>query len=285
MLEAALRYQTQGDDWVKRVLIGGVVVFLGLFFIPIFTLNGYLVEVMRRAMRGNLDSPPEWGELDLVDATVEGLLVGIIGLGYTFVVVILASIPFVALLGVGVASGTEALSIVGVGIGVLIFFGLLLVLAVVFPVAIANYVRTDTLAGGFDAQTIKRIGTNSEMLMAIVLGVAVSFIAGGINSILGFTIVGYVFVPFIGFATQSATFYLWGRGFADAYEEEHGEPPLEPDHDSVAGGAVGHSPGANGPMTDETGWDDDRAADAGTGWDDDDPATRDDDTDSGGWNT
>ena len=59
MLEASLRYQMQGDEWLKRVLIGGGLTFVGLLFgifiLPLalfFTVNGYMLEVMRRVLRG-----------------------------------------------------------------------------------------------------------------------------------------------------------------------------------------------------------------------------------------
>ncbi|WP_434530402.1 hypothetical protein ACODNH_13125 [Haloarcula sp. NS06] len=54
MIEDALRYQTQGDDWAKRIGLGGVVLFFGFLIVPLFTFQGYMLEVMRRVLRGRL---------------------------------------------------------------------------------------------------------------------------------------------------------------------------------------------------------------------------------------
>ncbi len=66
------------------------------------------------------------------------------------------------------------------------------------------------------------------MLMAVVMAFGVNILISVGATVLGFTIIGYLAVPFLAFVGQSAIMYVWGRGFADAYDEEYGEPPLAP---------------------------------------------------------
>jgi len=239
MLEDAFRYQTQGDDWLKRVAIGGVVAFLSFFIIPAFTLQGYMLEVMRRVMGGRVEDPPAWDSLDLVETTIDGLRHMVVIVPYALVVLLLAGLPIVALVTIGVLTGSNSLWVLGGLLGVLLYLVGLLAIAVVAPIATANFVRNDSIAAGFDISVIRRLATNKTMLTAVLLGVAINIIGNAVTTALLFTVVGILAFPFIQFVVQSALFYVWARGFADAYEEEYGEPPLtataETDTDDTAG--------------------------------------------------
>lgn len=226
MLEDAIRYQLEGDDWLERVLIGGGVLFLSIFIIPAFTFNGYMLEVMRRVLRGETSTPPEWSELDLVELTVDGVRQAIIGLGYGLVIVILAGIPTVLFVGLGAAADVGALSLLGLLVGGGIYVVGVFAMLVVVPVATANFVTEDRIGAGFDVDVIRTLGTNRTMLGAVLVAFAINVLLSAVTSVLGFTIVGYLAVPFVFFVGQSAIFYAWAEGFADAYEEAYGEPPL-----------------------------------------------------------
>jgi hypothetical protein len=235
MLEASLRYQMQGDEWLKRVLIGGGLTFVGLLFgifiLPLalfFTVNGYMLEVMRRVLRGETTNPPEWGELDLVDITVDGLKHLVVVLPYGLAAVVIAGIPAGLLLVIGAIAEISALTFLGVAVGGLLYLVAVLALAFVTPVVTANFVRKDSIAAGFDLDVLRTITPNRTMLKAVLVAFLVNIISSAIANILGFTIVGLLAVPFVQFVFQSAVFYVWADGFADAYEAEYGEPPITP---------------------------------------------------------
>jgi len=229
MIEDALRYQTQGFDWVERVLIGGGVLFLGfIFLVPLLTFNGYMLEVMRRVMDGKTASPPEWGEFDLVDTTVWGLKHGVIVLVFSVALFLLVGIPFALIVGVGVAADVGAISLLGALVAGVVYLVGTLALAVVLPVATGNFVRTGTIGAAFDVGVLRRVVTNRTMLTAVLYAFIANIIIGVVSGALGATIVGYLAVPFVSFAGQSAIFYIWAGGFADAYEEEYGERPTVP---------------------------------------------------------
>ncbi|MBX0295085.1 DUF4013 domain-containing protein [Haloarcula nitratireducens] len=236
MIEDGLRYQTQGDDWLERVLIGGIVGFLGVFVVPAFTFSGYMLEVMRRVMGGDTKNPPEWGDLDLVEMTVDGLRYVALTLVYGLAFALVAGLPILVFLLGGY--GTDSGVLVGFGLllgGLLYLLGLL-ALAVVLPVATANFVAEDSIGAGFDTTVLRDVVANGTMLKAIVFGVVINVIVQVVGSVLLFTLVGILLLPFVGFVGQSAVMYVWARGFADAYEEEYGRPPLEGPTASVGGG-------------------------------------------------
>ena len=227
MIEDALRYQTQGDDWVKRVALGGVVLFFGFLIVPLFTFQGYMLEVMRRVLRGETDTPPAWDELDLTDITVDGIRHTVVVMGYGLLLTLALAVPGLLVIGGGLG-GSEGLLLVGFLVAALLYLIGVLAMAVILPVATGNFVRADSIAAGFDRDVLWSVGTSRTILMAVVMAFGVNILISVGATVLGFTIIGYLAVPFLAFVGQSAIMYVWGRGFADAYEEEYGEPPLAP---------------------------------------------------------
>lgn len=60
----AFTYVFQDRDWIKKVLIGGLFVPLIIFFfIGLFILTGYMVEIVRRVMSGQDTPLPEWDDI------------------------------------------------------------------------------------------------------------------------------------------------------------------------------------------------------------------------------
>ncbi|MBV0900550.1 DUF4013 domain-containing protein [Haloarcula salina] len=277
MIEDALRYQTQGDDWLKRVAIGGGVLFLGFLLVPLFTFQGYMLEVMRRVMRGETETPPAWGDLDLVETTVDGVRHTVVVLGYGLALLVVLAVPGVVMF-VGIAGESGALAVLGVLVGGLVYLAGVLAMAAVLPVATGNFVKEDSIAAGFDLDVLRAVVTNRTMLMAVLMAFAVNIIVSAVSSVLGFTIVGYLLVPFVAFVGQSGIMYIWAEGFADAYEEEYGEPPLAPEAGFGAG--TDATTGVRDESTDRVAGETDD--DSATGWDDDSTSAWDDDS-TGDW--
>jgi len=245
MLEDALRYQTQGEDWVGRVGLGGLVSFLTFFLFPAFTLQGYMLEVMRRVMRGEIENPPEWGDLDIVDITVDGLRHFVVVVPYMFGLLLLTGIPVGILAVIGVVADSGIMLFLAFAVGGLFYLVGLVAMAITVPVATGNFVREDSITAGFDVGVLRTLVTNRTMLKAVGFGVIVNLVGNAVTSMLFFTIVGILAFPFVQFAVQSALFYIWATGFADAYEEEFGERPVpttetseSEDAGAPAGGAV-----------------------------------------------
>lgn len=246
MIEPALRYQTEGDDWIKRVLIGGALVFLSFFLVPIFTVYGYLLEVMRQVMRGDVAEPPAWGDYDIVQLSINGAKAFAILFAYGLVVGFVALLPggVIFLLGAVLQSGI----ITALGTLIVTLLSLLgvIITAVVTPIMVCNFVLKGDLSAGFDIEVLRTFITNRTMLRALGIAIVVSFLVNIVSNIVFFTIIGPAIIGFFGL---SAVAYIWATGFADAYREVNGELPAIPDGPTKIGVDAGASATAGAGAT------------------------------------
>jgi hypothetical protein len=229
MIEDALRYQTEGEDWVKRVVIGGLMSFLAFLVIPVFTFNGYMIDVARRVLRGETTTPPAWEELDLVETTIDGVKQFVIIFVYSFAINLVSGLPFIIFIAIAAGLDSGILFVVGLLVtGFLFFLGSLL-LAILAPIVTVNFVLEDSISAGFDVAVIRKLFTNRTMLKTAGLGLVINILVVTVSFLLGAIIIGVVFAPFVGFIGQSAVFYVWASGFGDAYRQEFGELPPVPE--------------------------------------------------------
>ncbi len=60
---SAFSYVFDDDDWIKKAAIGGVLVLLSSFVIPIFFVLGYMIQVIKN-VRDDVPNPlPDWNDL------------------------------------------------------------------------------------------------------------------------------------------------------------------------------------------------------------------------------
>jgi len=237
MIEDALRYPTRGDDAATTVLIGGglgiasfvvamlaVVLsfaFVGVFLLPFalvpgLFLQGYLVSVVRHRLDGDPEPPrfTDWAGL-----FVDGLK--------SVVVAFVYSLPAVAgalLLGVVAALGAYGLDGANVGVafgslvafvGVFAMFLYGLLVAYVFPAAVANWVREDDLTAAFSLSALRDATIDSRYLFAWVLAVVVALVGGTVGQAL---VILFFVGFFVMFYVQVVTWYLYAEGYAEARE-------------------------------------------------------------------
>lgn len=220
MLGEALSYPKSGEDWLKSVIIGGVLTLLGGFiFVTILPVLGYFVRVLRSAANDEHEAPvfDEWGDL-----FVDGIKVLLIQLAY-------AIVPFLILFvgifvtGIGAISATEA-SGIGTGIGIfgvvilLVGFLAILVVSYLVPAALANFAYRDDLGAAFDFGTVIDAAFTADYFIALLLAFVVGVVLGSIGLLLSFIIVGI----FVTFYVQVSVYYLFGRGFAKGLDLEPG---------------------------------------------------------------
>ncbi|ELK50823.1 hypothetical protein D320_16325, partial [Haloferax sp. BAB-2207] len=91
MISESLNYLRNGEDWVKTVLIGGVLGLLSVLIVPTFLVIGYLLRVVRATMKGDEEPPvfDDWGEMAIdgvkgfaiafVYALVPAIIAGVFG--------------------------------------------------------------------------------------------------------------------------------------------------------------------------------------------------------------
>jgi len=220
MLGEALSYPKSGDDWLKSILIGGVLTLVGAFiFVTLLPVQGYLVRVLRSAANDEHEAPvfDEWGDL-----FVDGIKVLLVQFAYALVPM---AILFVGVLvaGIGAISATESSSI-GAGVGIvgavilLVGFLLIVVVSYLVPAALANFAYEDDLGAAFDFGTVVDAAFTSDYFVALLLAFVVGLVLGIIAFLLTFLLVGV----FLSFYVQVSVYYLFGRGYAKGLDLESG---------------------------------------------------------------
>lgn len=222
MLNESLTYLQRDDNWVKTVLIGGVLSLLSFLFIPIVLVTGYYVRVLRATMHGE-ERPPvfdDWGDL-----AIDGVKAAVIGFVYFLVPSIVGgvvgAIGGFSFLG-GAAGDSGAMALAG---GLIFLVGgviaLVLGLAVsyVLPAALANFVEEDSLGAAFSFGTIRSVITTGQYATAWVYGFAIVLGVGILIGVLNVVpliggLVG-LFVSFYGFV---AAYYIIGSTWGEMHE-------------------------------------------------------------------
>lgn len=221
----AFTFVFEDEEWVTKLLIAAAIFAVGVVFswllaIPLLLamaiLSGYMVEIIRRVLHGNLDRLPEWDNWG--DLIVDGLKVWVIGLVYSLPLIILSfclGVPIGAL-----AEDAEAvssifsllLSCIGILYGI--------ALSIVLPAATAFWVASDDLGAAFrfgDIFAFVRDNFTTYLITFLMCWVA-SFVGG-----LGIWVCGLgllVTVPY--------SYMVTGHLYGQAYVESSGQasPPV-----------------------------------------------------------
>ncbi len=224
MFEDALRFPWNGEKKIETQAIGGVLTLLGVFFVPILFVYGYLIRVIRQTASGTVDEPPvftDWKEL-----LVDGFVGFAISLVYTLIPGLVITVGAVVVFGsFGVVGSAAADS--GGG-GLLAAGGLLLALVIglvsvvlfvaavyVVPAAVAAFARTGEFGAAFSPSILRPMLTDRRYASAWVVAVAIAIlaqIAGGAASATG---VGAILVPFLTFYGNVAGAYAIGVGISE----------------------------------------------------------------------
>ncbi|WP_276271348.1 DUF4013 domain-containing protein [Haloarcula litorea] len=221
MLEDGLSYPMEGDSWIARILIGGVLLFLSFLVVPIFIFQGYLLRVLGDTVRGESE-PPEWD--DWGGLVVDGLKATVVAFVYSIIPIAVIGGIGVVLLGAGSAAG-------GDGGGILAGFGLLTVLLAIpvffliyllVPAALANMAVEGSLGAAFDLNLLKDVVFTADYLVAVLMPIVVGIAVNIVTQVLAITIVGLLLVPFITFYGQVAVFRMFGLAFANQTDGSSG---------------------------------------------------------------
>jgi hypothetical protein len=223
MLEEALRYPTNGENALERLVIGGVLVILSALVLPAFLVYGYLVRSLAAVAAGD-EEPPTfdgWEEL-----FVDGIKAFVIALVYALVPVLLA-VAFLVPVGVGSSMGGDSAAGILAGVGALGFLASLVVaVAVTYVImaALSNFAVEGRLGAAFDLGAVGGLATSEPYLLAVVLAIVVQVIVSAVifaAVIFTFGLALIVLVPlgaFINFWVYLVTVYLFG----DAYRQATG---------------------------------------------------------------
>jgi len=214
MFEEGIKFPLEGDDAVKRLLIGGLLAIFSVLIIPAFALVGYYIEVARAGVEQAPEPPAfeDWGDL---------IVKGIVG---TVIMIVYGIVPFILVMltsglsFAGAARGGTAGGILG-GVGALGLLVALLALLVVYyaiPAGLVNYAIEGNIGAAFSWSDIKPVLLSGDYLVAWLVPFVLAFVLNIVIAILAVTIVGLILVPFLQFYVYVAVLYMFGRAFAEA---------------------------------------------------------------------
>jgi hypothetical protein len=175
----------EDDAWLTKILIAAAIILLGVLFswlllIPAILaaalINGYMVEIIRKVVGGNLDELPEWDNWG--DLIVDGLKVIVIQLVYALPAIILSvclAIPMAA-----ISDNAEGLSVF---LSVVLSCFLILwaiVVSIVLPAATAVFAATNDLGAAFRfGEVFALVRDNlSTYLITFIMSWVASFLGG-----------------------------------------------------------------------------------------------------------
>lgn len=228
MIGDALAYPRRGENWLERVGIGGGLSLLA-FVIPLLpqlVVFGHAKRVIARTVEGNPD-PPEFDDWE--GLFVDGVKLYAVVLVYTIVPMVVLSIAvgvlwvlFVLVVGVlGSAGGEGAAGALGV-VGTIGMLGIFAVVSLLFvaiyyfvPAGMVRFAAEDDIGAAFDLDGIRRLSLSGEYFRAwaaaFVVGLGMTFV----STLLLFTVVGILAVPFVQFYVQMGVFHLFGTAYAE----------------------------------------------------------------------
>jgi hypothetical protein len=222
MLEDGFSYPLR-DDWIGRIVIGGVLGFLSVLVVPAFLIVGYLVRVLEGTIGGD-EVPPEftdWGDL-----LMKGVIGTIIGVAYTVIPVVAYGVVIAVVAGTGGAVGGDAGALIG-AVGVLLALAFIPVLFLVYyavPAALSAYAARGELGAAFDPDLLKPALFSTEYLVAVLMPIVVAIVTWIATAVLAVTVVGLLLVPFVQFYGQVAVFRMFGAAFAAVNDRIDGGP-------------------------------------------------------------
>jgi hypothetical protein len=197
----AISYIFQDKDWVKKILLGGLCVFIavftGILFFAALPAIGYYVGVLRNVMKGEEKPLPEWKDWNKFFA--DGLLGAIILFIYFLVIGGLGAIIIVNFAMGDMEDYERVLGIVFTAIGILI------ALALFGNLGLIRFAATNDFGAAFRFAEISQLLKNdfgnymSVVIFASILN-AILFLAG-----LG------IFSPFTNFWGYMVQAHLFGQ--------------------------------------------------------------------------
>ena len=227
-----LRFPFDEERWTNKVLVGVALCFGGTLFFPLMLpVSGYGLRIMRRTVKGEPPSLPEWDDWGAL--IVDGLKVFLVGFVYMLPVLVLMCCAYVFLFGTAflpmlAAESPELLfgSIAAmIGVNLIIYpimgIGILLALVLTFfiLVAVTRMAANDSLESAFQLRQVWHLAKEGfpNYALASIVSFGILFILSTIISALGYTLVLTCVLPFlypiVGFYYQALTNALFGTAY------------------------------------------------------------------------
>ena len=231
----AFGFVTEDEQWITKVLIGGLIQFVPL--LGTIAILGYSYRVAQNVARGNPRPLPAWGEFG--DFLGRGFMALVIQIVYLLPLIVLYGVfAFLTVAGAAAAGDSEAGAGV-VGLLTLCFIPIQLIAALVCGLAalaaIMRYLATDSLGEAFKfGEVIATLRNHiGSFLMILAVGILAGLVAG-----LGVIACG-IGVLFTTFYAQCVIGHVIGQAMQRIF------PPQQPVY--AAPGYYGPPPGYGPP--------------------------------------
>jgi hypothetical protein len=217
----------EDQEWIVKILIAGAILLVGILFswlllIPLILalalLAGYGVEIMRRVMKGQSQSLPEWdnwGEL-----IVDGLKAIVIGIVYALPFILISAclgVP-IGLIGQnGTNAANAASSLLSLTLSCFnIVWGI--AISILLPAAIAFWIADDELGSAF------RFGKVFNFVRDNFTTYLITFLMSWVASILGS--LGVIVCGIGWFVTMPYSWFVTAHLYGQAYVQSAGQASL-----------------------------------------------------------
>lgn len=199
----AFGYAFEDEDWIVKILIGALFVFLTPLLVGIPFVLGYVVDTVRNVMAGEPRPLPEWS--DLGGKFVKGLILSVVAIVYMLPVILLACLLGSVSVVAGNGDGDAMRGAILCTQCLASLWGLLV--AAVFPAAVIRYAESGEFSAAFRfGEIFSLIAANvGNYVVAVLLGWVASVIAG-FGTIL--CIIGVFFTAFWSYLVMA---HLWGQ--------------------------------------------------------------------------
>jgi hypothetical protein len=187
---SSFTYMFQDKDWIKKILIGGVV-----GFIPIvnFAAIGYMVQIIRNVRDGQTLPLPEWDEFGKY--FVDGLWIFLIFLVWAIPIIVVACLS-----GIGTAAVGDSGDLQGAYGVVSACFSCLMVLwgfviAAASPAIMIRFAESGQFSAGFQfGEIFSFISANLGNYIIVIILVWVAGLIASLGVIL--CVIGVIFTQF-----------------------------------------------------------------------------------------
>ena len=213
----ALGFVFEDEDWLKKVLIGGVVMLIP--FAGQLLAAGYGMEIIRRVVKGHPQPLPEWDEWGA--KIMEGLMSAVLSFVWALPIILVATCLAVVTIPLSDSGDETLVAVLASCFGcIILVFSLLL--AFVLPAAIAQYAVTGEFGSAFrfgEIIGIVRENVGAYLMVLLVTAIIVPIISSIGSIALG---CGALFTSFFGMLVM---YHSYGQAYRTAVGSVSSETP------------------------------------------------------------
>lgn len=184
-IQRAVTFVTEDEQWIKKLGIGLLMMFLFFLILPMFVVMGYGVQVARNVKDG-MDVPlPEWDNLG--GFFKDGLSIAVVGLVYSLPMIVLMIVGIVL---VALGGATEMDAIMATGGVLLALLGCVVAIYSVALIAIGpaiyiQYLKHESIGACLRFSEVLNITRNNigDILIAVLVMLGISFVTSIANVI------------------------------------------------------------------------------------------------------